>query len=351
MHDLSCVVHLHSTHSDGTGTVPEIARAAARAKADVVLLTDHDTLEARRRGEEGWYGEVLLLAGEEVSPLGRDHYLAFGIDAEIRHRGLDACGIARAVRDAGGFGFAAHPFSEGSARFRRPAMPFGGLDCDALHGIELWNFANDSGERIGGILELIRFLARPARALDHPPERNVREWDALCRNRRVVAIGGLDAHQFGKRIGPIVPVRVMAYHRTFRLIRTHVLCEEPPARELEHGRELVFDALRTGRCYIAVNSVAPARGFRFEAADVPMGGEAEAGRRTLHVRTPLPARLSVLRDGSEIASADGTMLDVDVEEPGAYRAEARRIARGRERTWILSNPIYLRSSVKTAANA
>src|SRR5512132_4320020 len=163
MHDLSCVVHLHSTHSDGTGTVREIARAAARARADVVLLTDHDTLEAKRRGEEGWYGDVLLLAGEEVSPPQRDHYLAFGIDSEIRHRGLDACGIARAVRDAGGFGFAAHPFSEGSARFRRPGMPFGGLDCDALHGIELWNVANDVGERITGVGELIRFLAMPAK--------------------------------------------------------------------------------------------------------------------------------------------------------------------------------------------
>jgi hypothetical protein len=342
VHDLSCVVHLHSTHSDGTGTVPEIARAAARARADVVLLTDHDSLEARRHGEEGWYGDVLLLAGEEVSPLGRDHYLAFGLEDVIRHRGLDACGIARAVRERGGFGFAAHPFSEGSARFRRPGMPFAGLDCDALHGIELWNFANDSGERIAGIFELVRFLAAPARALDHPPERNVRAWDELCRKRRVVGIGGLDAHQFGKRIGPVVPIRLMAYHRSFRLIRTHVLCEAAPAGELERDRELVYDALREGRCYIAVNSVAPARGFRFEAADVPMGGETEAGRRTLHVRTPLPARLRLLRDGRDIAAADGTMLDAEVEEPGAYRAEARRVVRGRERTWILSNPVYLR---------
>jgi hypothetical protein len=342
MHDLSCVVHLHSTHSDGTGTVPEIARAAARAGADVVLLTDHDTLEARRRGEEGWYGDVLLLAGEEVSPLGRDHYLAFGIGTEIRHRGLDACGIVRAVRDAGGFGFAAHPFSEGSAKLRRPGMPFAGLDCDALEGIELWNFANDEGEQVGSIRELVRLLATPARALEHPPERNVSRWDELCRTRRVVAIGGLDAHQFGRRVGPVVPVRVMAYHRSFRLIRTHVLCEEPPRRELERDRELVYGALREGRCYIAVDCVAPARGFRFEAADVPMGGEIAAGRRTLQLRTPLPARLRVLRDGRELAGADGTTLDVEVEEPGVYRAEARRRARGRERTWILSNPIYLR---------
>jgi hypothetical protein len=342
MHDLACVVHLHSTHSDGTGTVPEIARAAARAGADVVLLTDHDTLEAKRRGEEGWYGDVLLLAGEEVSPLGRDHYLAFGIEAEIRHRGLDACGIARAVRDAGGFGFAAHPFSEGFARFKRPGMPFGGLDCDALHGIELWSFANDTGEHLAGIPQIIHFLAAPGRVLDHPPERNMRRWDELCRERRVVAIGGLDAHQFGKRIGPVVPVRVMAYHRSFRYIRTHVLCAERPTGELYRDRELVFDALREGRCYIAVDSVAPATGFRFEAADVPMGGEAPAGPRTLHVRTPLPARLRVLRDGTELASSEGTMLDVEVEDPGVYRAEAYRRSRGRERTWIVSNPVYLR---------
>jgi hypothetical protein len=341
VHDLSCVVHLHSTHSDGTGTVPEIARAAARARADVVLLTDHDTLAAKRLGEEGWYGDVLLLAGEEVSPLRRDHYLAFGIDTEISRR-LDACGIARAVRDAGGFGFAAHPFSEGSERFRRPGMPFGGLDCDALHGIELWNMANDAGEQLASIPAALRFLAMPARVLDHPPERNMRAWDELCRTRRVVAIGGLDAHQYGKRIGPFVPVRVMSYRRSFRLVRTHVLCEAEPARELEHDRELVYDALREGRCYIAAATVGPARGFRFEAPDVSMGGEAPAGRRTLHARTPLPARLRLLRDGAEIAGAAGTSLDAEVEEPGVYRVEAFRTARGRERTWIVSNPIYLR---------
>jgi hypothetical protein len=345
MHDLACVVHLHSTHSDGTGTVPEIARAARRAGADVVLLTDHDTLEAKRRGEEGWYGDVLLLAGTEVSPRRRNHYLAFGIEREIDHDGLDAAGICRAVRDAGGFGFAAHPFSEGSARFREqaPGMPFEDLSCDALDGIELWSFVNDTGEAVDSVAEMLRFVAMPGRVLDHPPERNMRAWDELCRTRRVVAIGGLDAHQYGKRIGPFVPLRVMAYRRSFRFIRTHVLCEEAPAGELERDRAQVYDALRAGRCYIAVDSVAPAKGFRFSADDVPMGAEAPAGpRRTLRVRAPRPARLRLMRDGAEVASAEADALELEVDEPGVYRAEAYLRAKGRERTWILSNPIYLR---------
>jgi hypothetical protein len=345
MHDLACVVHLHSLHSDGTGTVPEIVRAARRAGADVVLLTDHDTLAARHRGEEGWYGDVLLLAGTEVSPRRRNHYLAFGIDREIDHAGLEAASICQAVRDAGGFGFAAHPFSRGSERFREraPGMPFEDLDCDALDGLELWSFVNDTGEAMDGVADILRFVLTPARVLDHPPERNVRAWDRLCQARRVVAIGGLDAHQYGKRIGRFVPLRLMSYRRSFRFIRTHVLCERAPVGELEHDRAQVFDALRAGRCYIAVDSVAPASGFRFEADDVPMGGEAPAGRRTLRAATPLPARLRLLRDGAELARAEGVALEHEVEEPGVYRVEAYREAKGRERTWIVSNPIYLRS--------
>jgi hypothetical protein len=171
----------------------------------------------------------------------------------------------------------------------------------------------------------------------------MRAWDALCRTRRVVALGGLDAHQFGKRVGPFVPIRVMAYRRSFRFIRTHVLCEEAPTGSLEHDRELVYGALREGRCYIAVDSLASAKGFRFEADDLPMGAEARAGeRRTLRARVPLPARLRLLKDGVELAAGEGETLEREVEEPGVYRVEAFRRSKGRERTWILSNPIYLR---------
>jgi hypothetical protein len=306
-----------------------------------VLLTDHDTLAAKRAGEEGYYGDVLLLVGEEVTPRGGNHYLAFGIDEAIDHSQLDGAGICAAVREAGGFGFAAHPFSEGSPRFKRARpMPFRALDCDTLHGIELWSLVNDTGEAITSVPQMLRFLLTPRRALEHPPARNLRAWDELCRTRRVVAIGGLDAHQYGKRIGPVVPLRLMAYHRSFRILRTHVLARERTRKE-------VYAALREGRCYIAVDSIAPANGFAFEAGDLPMGAEAPAERRTLSARTPADAHLRLLRDGTEIASADGRELHAEVDEPGVYRVEATRRHKGKQRTWILSNPIYLRAAPPT----
>jgi hypothetical protein len=344
MHDLACVVHLHSTYSDGTGTVPEIMAAARSAAVDVVLLTDHDTLKAKNNGEEGWHGSALLLVGEEVSPLGRNHYLSFGVGEHIRHRGRSAAEICQAVRDAGGFGFAAHPWSAGSKRFKRPGMPF--EDLDAADGVELWSFATDSAERLESIPAALAFLAAPGRKLDHPPELNLREWDRLCARRRVPAIGGLDAHQFGKRIGPFVPIRLMKYARSFRFIRTHVLCEQPPAGELDADRRQVFAALREGRSYIAVDALAPARGFRFWAegpgGDLQMGAEAPAGDYELHAVLPAPARLRLLRNGQEVASREAPALVQRVSEPGVYRVEARLERGGRERTWVLSNPLYLR---------
>lgn len=350
LHDLSCVMHLHSTYSDGTGTVPEIARAAEKAGAEVVLLTDHDTLEARRRGEEGYHGRVLVLVGHEISPPNRNHMLAFDTEEEIDHRRLSAAQIAQAVRDAGGFGVAAHPFSHGSKRFGRlgslgTAMAWEDLEC--LDGIEVWSFLSDNGENVASLPDAARFIARPERYVTHPPQGNLDEWDRLGARRRVVGIGGLDAHQFGRRIAGRV-VRPMGYARSFRQLRTHVLTRASLTGDLDHDRRQVYEALREGRCYIAASAVAPAAGFRFSAAcpagELSMGAEAaEAdGPWDLRAELPRPAAVRIVRDGQEITGARAPALAHRAPGPGVYRVEARLEARGSERTWILSNPIYLR---------
>jgi hypothetical protein len=350
LHDLAGVLHVHSTYSDGTGTVPEIAAAARSNGLDFLLLTDHDTLAARDHGEEGWHDGVLVLVGEEVSPYRKNHYLAFGLEQPIDHTGLEPQQIVDRVNQAGGFGFLSHPFSKGSERFRRggQGMPWGDLDCNGYTGLELWSFVTDTAERVNSIPELLRFIAAPGRFIDHPPRRNLERWDEICRRRRCVALGGVDAHQVGIRVKGRVPIRLMAYRRSFRHLRTHLLAAEPLRGELEHDRGVVFAALEAGRAYLAVDSVAPARGFRFSAeaserGTAEMGDEAPSSEWVFRVQTPRPARLALLRDGQTVAQATGAALEHWSDEPGVYRVEAYLEARGRERTWILSNPIYVRA--------
>jgi hypothetical protein len=331
LQDLSCVVHLHSTHSDGTGTVEEIAAAGRANGLDVILLTDHDTLAA----DDAWHGSVLVLVGEEVSPRDQNHYLAFGLERVIDHTGMSPAEIAAAVRDAGGFGFAAHPFSRGNPALGRAAkaMPF--HDLAAVDGIEVWNFVGDSGEQFAGWRDALRFLRAPMRWMPDLPQRNLDEWDRLGALRRVPMIGGLDAHQVGKRIAGRVPVKLMSYERSFRMLTTHVLVPSFLSGDVARDRAMVFDALRAGRSYVARDWLAPARGFSFTR----MGEEMAAERPRLEVRLPRRADVRLLRDGEVVASADASAeLDFDPSEPGVYRVEARIGGR----LWILSNAVYVR---------
>jgi predicted metal-dependent phosphoesterase TrpH len=339
--DLACVVHCHSTHSDGTGTVPEIAAGAARAGVDVVLLTDHDTLEAKRRGEERWHGEVLVCVGEEVSPTGGNHYLVFGLD-EVLDRRLAPAALHAAVRAGGGLGFLAHPFSRGSERFNREGMPWVDLEGDYT-GIELWNWVTDAAEGMRSIRDAARFVAAPGRVVVAPPAASLAAWDRLAARRPVVAIGGIDAHQVGVRVAGRVPLRLMSYERSFRHLRTHVLLDAPVSGEAAGDVAAVYAALRAGRCYLAVDSIAPGRGFSFGAEEVSMGAQAtlEAGRELL-ARVPRPASLTLVHDGLPVARARGTELRHRAQQPGVWRVEASLHQLGRERTWIISNPLYLR---------
>jgi hypothetical protein len=342
LHDLACVIHLHSTYSDGTGTVPEIAEAARVNGLDAVLLTDHDTLAAKRNGEERWHGDVLVLVGEEVSPPDRDHFLAFGIDEEIPRK-LDSTGICAAATERGGFGFAAHPFSKGSERFKRPGMGWSDLDCEGLSGIEVWSFVTDTAETLRSVRDAIRFVTRPQKVVDHPPELNLKEWDRLGAERRVAGIGGLDAHQIGVRVRNRVPLKLMSYRRSFRFLHTHALVEELPIKELEHDRAQIYDALREGRAYIAMDSIAPARGFNFWAESndeaLPMGAEGTAAKGwTLRARSPSPANLRLVHNGEAVKEEHATELEHHVSDTGVWRIEAHRDGR----TWVLSNPVYLR---------
>lgn len=352
--DLACVVHVHSTFSDGTATVGEIVESARAAGADCVLLTDHDSLEARRRGLEGWHGDVLLLVGHEVSPW-VGHYLVFGLDEEIDHRGMSEPEIAAAVRRGGAIGFAAHPFSDGSRMSRRIGRPhpWRALEGDDYTGIELWSLVTEAAEAWRTPLEAIGFMRRPEAAMAGPPARNLAAWDRICARRRCVAIGGLDAHQTGFRIRDRV-ISPFPNERFFRLLRTHVLWEGRTG-DGAVDRERLYAALRRGSCYLGVDALGSPKGFRYWAegpqGELAMGAEGRAGDWTLRAELPRTARVRLICDGREVLSLDGARtVSHSAHGAGVWRLEASLESGGRERTWIVSNPIYLRAGAEPASD-
>ncbi len=349
LHDLSAVVHVHSTYSDGTADVPELLDAARATGVEALLLTDHDTLAARRDGWEGTHDGVFLLVGEEVSP--RDgHYLAFGTPTETPHAGRSATGIATAVREAGGVGFAAHPFSRGGrmlvpALARRIVLPHGWPaleDPAGCDGIEVWSLTTDAAESWRSPLAALRGIREQERVTTAgPPAGHLARWDRLAARRRVPGIAGLDGHQPGPRLGGRVR-SPFPHPRTFAQLRTHLLCERPLGGEVDADRATILAALREGRAWLTSPLAAPAAGarawFEGDGPAVSIGAQARAARGVLRIRLPRRAAVMVRRDGAPLAAGDFESLDLDVGAPGAYRVEARIDGR----FWLCSNPIYLR---------
>ena len=334
--DLSCVMHVHSTYSDGTATVPEILATARAVRVDAVVLTDHDTIQAKRDGWEGWHDGVLLVVGSEISPRG-GHLLAFGLDDEVAHRGrTEAQACAEVVR-RGGFGIAAHPFSAGSRMSKRIGRPhpWPALEDPCVTGVELWSLTTDVAERWRSPREAWRSLRDPEATLDGPPVEHLRAWDALCARRPVVAIGGLDAHQPGVRIRGRVR-SVMPHLRWFGYLRTHVVVDGRP------DPEALLAAIRTGRCYLARIDLGDPRPFSFGAGDAPMGAGVAFSAQPVQLRVGRAAELRLVCDGTEVARAHGRSLTHRPERPGAYRAEAWRSTPHGPRRWIVTNPVYLR---------
>jgi hypothetical protein len=348
--DVSCVVHLHTTFSDGTATVDAVVAAARATGVDLLLLTDHDSLDARRDGCEGRHDDVVVLVGTEVSPK-QGHYLAFAVDREIPHAGRSALEIAEAVRQAGGVGFAAHPFSRGGqmllpALARRIVRPHGWpalADPRSCDGIELWSLTTDAAEAWRTPAEALRWLRQPETAIaTGPPADHLRRWDALSARRRVPAIGGLDGHQPGIRARGRV-LSPLPHRRTFELLRTHLLCERPLTGDVDADWGTVLAALRAGAAWLACPCVAPAIGARLGAERedgtiVPMGSEAPAGHAVLRVRLPQAADLRVVCDGATLHQAHRKSLELEIDRRGVYRVEVRIDGR----LWLLSNPVHLR---------
>jgi hypothetical protein len=342
MPELTCVIHVHSVHSDGTGTIPEIAAAARATGADVVIVTDHDDIRAA--GEAGWHDDVLVMAGHEVSPRHGSHLLALGTDAVIPHGGRTSRAVLDDVHRRGGLGFAAHPFSLGGWLLGRAgrAAPYSRLDAP-LDGLEVWSLVTDTLEYLRSPLALLRFGRDPDAVLADPPARNLAEWDELGRTRRLPAIAGLDAHQYGIRRGDRVLVRTMPYARTVALLRTHALVdvEVQPGRDAEGATAALLRALAAGHAFLARDSLADAAGFTFGPG---MGDERTFdGPVELVARAPRACTLRLWHDGDLAAeTTDAVELRHRATAPGVWRVSAHLTHRGRERTWVLTNPAYLR---------
>jgi len=342
-------MHIHTVYSDGSGTHADVARAAARAGLDFVIVTDHNIWV---EGVEGYYDGVLLLVGEEIHHVRRDpqanHLLVYGAESELSTWAADPQALIDEANRRGALCFLAHPVERSSPIGPDlPAIPWVDWEVSGYAGIELWNTMSEFKGLLWSRLAAVIYSYMPGLGLQGPYRATRRRWDRLlAAGKRVTVIGGADAHATFYRLGPLGRV-IFPYETLFRWVNTHLLLEQPLRGELEEDKHTIYNALRAGRTWVAYDRIAPSREFRFQARSgaetVTMGEElVRAGAVVLEVETPQRGTIRLLRDGRVVARARGKHLALTTGEPGIYRAEVWRTFRGQRRGWIFSSPIYVR---------
>lgn len=340
-------IHIHSVYSDGSGEVKEIANYANESGLDFMILTDHNTLRALHEGYEDWYGNTLLLVGCEINDKeNKNHYLAFGIKETLSTR-IPAKEYVRKVKDAGGIGFLAHPHEKRFSMKEHPAYPWTEWSSEDFTGIEIWNHMSEWME---GLTEQNKYnyFLHPLKSIIAPPAETLKVWDDLNLKRRVVGIGGVDAHAHKINVLGFVEMEVFPYKVLFKSIRTHLLLENElglstETNDVDSAKKQIYQALENGRCFVSNSYHGDAKGFRFFAKDdhksYQMGDSMLLTDNTiLHVVVPKEnSKIRLIQNGKEISSSEGTSLDFLVKEKGVYRTEIYL----NQNAWIFSNHIRI----------
>jgi hypothetical protein len=315
LHEIRGSYHIHSKFSDGRKTVDEIAAVAKRSKLDFIILTDHGSPNRRSFAAQGWKNGLLVLAGTEMSS-SRGHLVALAFDLPPGWFSRDSEKAAREVRSHGGFTVIAHPYSKTRWSWGGEAV------YDGIEIMDTDSMLRQNWRRAVPLLPL--FLLKPEvvflKTIRRPDEQ-IRTWDRMAESQKTLGFFSVDAH--------------MLYGPAFHLFQIFALLDGPLEKEFDSARSQVFEALRSGRFFSAVDAAADPSGFRFWFD----GSE-------LRVQTPFSFahETRIIHDGRATAASLERYLAYTPGEPGAYRVEVYLRERSPLRAdipWIVSNLIVV----------
>lgn len=346
------VLHVHSSlggHS--TGDFSSIINAALDNQLDFVVMTEHPArhFSSADMTLKGQHAGITFVNGNEVSTASGDRLLVLpGNEDASTTGGLSTSEVIGRERERGSLSFVAYP-----EEFKTWGEQYDGVEVYNVYTNArqlnplviffdgLWSY------RSYPELLFSTFYKRPAESL--------KLWDeAIARRGRVVAVAGNDSHAnigFSLRDSAgktLLGLQLDPYDRSFRLVRIHVLI---PANE-PLNNESLLKSLAAGHVFIGFDLFGDSSGFSFTATSTSeqkiQGDEISfnAGEITLGVRSPVPSRIVLFRDGEILRDEGGRQTkEFVVSERGAYRVEVylpQLPSPVKDQPWIISNPIYVR---------
>jgi len=301
--------HVHSTRSDGSGSLDEIAAAAARAGLHFVVFTDHG--DATRLEAPVYRSGVLCLDAPELSTQ-NGHLVALNLQRPSAYPlAGEARDVVEDIHRLGGWAVAAHPESpRPELRWRAPGVRLDGFEW--LNVDSEWR-AHSAWRLLGaGLRTFIRAPETIASLFESPVPARL---NAVADGQQMFSLAALDAHaRFGSDSNGAsrgAALHLPSYSSLFRTVAQAVPIERRLSGDAVADSRLILDAIHDRRSYAIVRAFADVLApIKFESGigEVPTG---------------------------EVSGVPDATVSVTPVAPGRYRLEAR-IA-GHEFPWLVSD--------------
>lgn len=349
--------HVHSSRSDGSGSVEEIAAAAAGAGLDFVILTDHGH-GTRPPDPPRYVHDVLIIDAVEINT-DSGHLVALNLE------GPSAFPLAGDVRDVlddihriGGWAVAAHPDSpRQNLRWRGQLTGVDGVEW--LNVDSEWRSHTTTEIAASALRSLVRGPETIA-SLFRAPSPGLARWDVMQRTRPVVGLAAVDAHaRLGAddaSWGRAASVKFPSYAALFRTVVQAVPLLSARSGSAATDARAILDGLRAGRSYSIVRALVdlfPSLEFSVTTPQmerIGMGGHVPngaAGAIVAEIPGMPSTRVDLLRDGRVVKSGQGRLAFDVPGTAAAYRVEA--YMPGSRIPWLVTNSIYFDREDATAA--
>ena len=333
--------HVHTRYSDGTGSVPDVIDAAKEAGLDFIVLSDHDTMAARREGWEGSHEGLTVILAPEITPLRQGHVLAMNVDHCLGYAATHNRTVLDDIAKQGGYAIIAHPMGKHKPSLMIRHAPWYDWQHPVVKGLEIWSYTHDwvDGVAWWRLPAAYEFWKHPQRRVRGPEQVTLARWDRLGRERCIAGWGGLDCH--AKRV-PLTRTHVFPYRDMFRYLRNHVFITATTWERDPVGA--LWKTLEVGCGFVAHDILADSAGTRCTAKlpdgrIMQMGQEAqfEPGTSTT-LSLPSAGKVRWIANGQCRLESTSDHMEARPAGPGVYRFEVWLDGA----PWIFTNPFHLR---------
>lgn len=361
--DYKGVTNVHTQMSSGSGDFSQVIDAAQESNLDFLSITDLNVYD-KPNSLAGYHGHLLVMMDGEYSYL-NSRLLNIGATTARHLQGvgrsqvLFADLLSQKEKDKDvGLLILAHP--------TKPKYGWTGEYPVGLDGIEVINLKNVWQEawtqsKPSFLLSLLILPFNEKLALLRlfkNPEEELRLWDSLNGQRKVVGIAGADAEAKLAVGGSFL--RFPTYQTLFSLVRNHVLVKSELTGNAIGDVEKIAQGFRQGQLYMSLDILGNPKGFnaivkRGGGATIPIGARLpfEKGL-SLEVQLPqkpkVPFDVVIYKDGERMMTSNSQTTQYFINGPGVYRVMIRVIPTlplpdGKKWIpWIYTNPFYIEDS-------